>query len=553
MEHSLAGSNSFRFMFENDSVCKRVSEHGPWCVKGNMLVLLSWSFGFGVKVLAFNSIRFWVQIHSLPHDYFSRVNANLLGALAGKVEFIELDETTPITWKRWIRVLVEVDVCKPQSCGFFFKLPYGVNQWIQLKYEKLENFRYMCGMWGHQWRDCKLESPVTVLNETNSPFPLFGPWMNTHSLYTNCFSGKVRVPPCLVEEEENVAEGVSLDLNDEPPTVVPELAASGPPAFTVPCARRSTLRSIRGRCSSGRGGAQVRRAWRPKPSAAVKGNDATLGVPSLSPQLGFEKEPAPLLISEDFLNCSETGDVVGIRGLKGTKSLVNPISLTGVVGRLTNDIGGPNMVVQKSKDNGPLSKTCGDPSRQRLGLSINGIKILTKNISSIGGSGSCTMEPRLDNREANLDGDGGSRLPTHDQNQSDHFDEKRALFTRTKTTPVKKRRLDVDTHSLKIVPKWNMRRVKCVVRDFPRGVGPRGIDPPMSWEHDGFGNAEEPSIDEGNSPNMLSAGCSQHVDKLVSAGQSLTAWKARARLADIAIPSKNHILINDKGSPARLG
>ncbi|KAF4346668.1 hypothetical protein F8388_010731 [Cannabis sativa] len=99
-----AGSNTFRFIFENGSATKRVLERGRWCIKGDMLVLLSWSSGFGVKEFSFNSIRFWVQIHFLPHDYFSRTNANVLGALAGKVVFIDLDEAKPLTWKNWIRV-----------------------------------------------------------------------------------------------------------------------------------------------------------------------------------------------------------------------------------------------------------------------------------------------------------------------------------------------------------------------------------------------------------------------------------------------------------------
>uniref|UniRef100_A0A803PSY8 DUF4283 domain-containing protein n=1 Tax=Cannabis sativa TaxID=3483 RepID=A0A803PSY8_CANSA len=136
-EGTLAGSNTFRFVFENGSFSKRILEHGPWCVKGEILVLLSWSSGFGVKELAFNSIRFWVQIHFLPLDYYSRVNANVLGALAGKVVFIELDEAKPVTWKHWIRVQVQVDVNRPLCCDCYFKLANGDNKWIQLKYEKL--------------------------------------------------------------------------------------------------------------------------------------------------------------------------------------------------------------------------------------------------------------------------------------------------------------------------------------------------------------------------------------------------------------------------------
>ncbi|KAF4351194.1 hypothetical protein F8388_001077 [Cannabis sativa] len=41
-----SGSNTFRFSFDNGSASKWVLEQGPWCVKGDMLVLLPWSSGF---------------------------------------------------------------------------------------------------------------------------------------------------------------------------------------------------------------------------------------------------------------------------------------------------------------------------------------------------------------------------------------------------------------------------------------------------------------------------------------------------------------------------
>ncbi|KAF4394206.1 hypothetical protein F8388_005840 [Cannabis sativa] len=497
----LYGSNTFPFMFEN----------------GDMLVLLSWSSGFGVKVLAFNSIHFWVQIHSLPHDYFSRVNANLLGTLTGKVVSIELDESKPLTWKRWIQVQVEVDVSKPLCCGCFFKLSNEVNQWIQLKYEELGNFCYMCGLLGHQRRDCNLTSLVMVLNDKGSPFPLFRPWMNTHSFYANCFFGKSGTSPAMNEGNKIVAIRDGLK-----PVGVP---------------------------SRGRGGTHVLRAWQPRSSAVTEGVGAYLGVVSLSPHLELEKPSAPLSITKDNLNGNGGGEYMGIRMSEGLNCVVNAWALTGAVGQLDGVCSGPNYGNKKSKDYGPFFKNCEIPSGPRIDLTNINTQIFSENKNDMGGSGPNDINIGDKNSVINSDGEGDSKLSIIGQDHSDHIDEKRSLSkffqaqegylqelaafasqgpikrkaghcdigvppsleTNERTTSVKKRRLDVDNHSLKIVPKWTMRRVKSVVRDFPRGVGPSSINPVVSGKHDGFGESNEPSMDDEStsvSTNNLSARCS---------------------------------------------
>ncbi|KAF4366807.1 hypothetical protein G4B88_018230 [Cannabis sativa] len=104
-----AYSNIFCFGFEKASDRKWVLDHGPWCIKGDLLVMMSWSSSFGIKELSFNTRRLWIQIHNLPHDLFFRANANLLGAQAGRDVSIELDESKLVSWNNWIRVQVEIE------------------------------------------------------------------------------------------------------------------------------------------------------------------------------------------------------------------------------------------------------------------------------------------------------------------------------------------------------------------------------------------------------------------------------------------------------------
>ncbi|KAF4403497.1 hypothetical protein G4B88_008143 [Cannabis sativa] len=63
--------------------------------------------------------------------------------------------------------------------------------WVQFKYEKVSNFCYMCGQLVHQRSGCSLVSSVTILDAHGIPFPLYGPWSNTSSMYQSCLSRRI--------------------------------------------------------------------------------------------------------------------------------------------------------------------------------------------------------------------------------------------------------------------------------------------------------------------------------------------------------------------------
>ncbi|KAF4377766.1 hypothetical protein F8388_011519 [Cannabis sativa] len=183
-------SNVFKFGFDNANDRNWAIANGPWCVRGYTLALQDWTPSVDGPIV-FNSLRVWVQVHHLPHEFYSSANGYLLGGLVGNVIKLDLEEDKPASWTTFFKVQVDIDIHRPLFSGCFFDLNSGVKQWLQVKFEKIGIFCYNCGRLGHQRRGCSLSSPVTVAKCDGIPFSMYGPWLSTSSTYHDVFSGPV--------------------------------------------------------------------------------------------------------------------------------------------------------------------------------------------------------------------------------------------------------------------------------------------------------------------------------------------------------------------------
>uniref|UniRef100_A0A803Q8V1 Uncharacterized protein n=1 Tax=Cannabis sativa TaxID=3483 RepID=A0A803Q8V1_CANSA len=101
------------------------------------------------------------------------------------------------------------------------------------------------------------------------------------------------------------------------------------------------------------------------------------------------------------------------------------------------------------------------------------------------------------------------------------------------------------------LPKVALRRVKKVVRDYPRGVGPCIAPSDVSKELVDSWESEEPqTCDDSDSISKSSAHFVNQQAKPISNEQSsrLSAWKEKSRVFDIEIPKTNAAIIEDVGS-----
>ncbi|RYQ90698.1 hypothetical protein Ahy_B09g096725 isoform B [Arachis hypogaea] len=174
-----AGSKSFILNFKSQDEARRAYEGGPWRIEGHMLSLQWWSSNLSIDEVNYNQLPIWIQIHGLPYDKINKSNAEKIGAILGRVitaedPFVERNMLRP-----FLRVRVEIDIQLPLKTGFWFKKFDGSHAWASLKYEKLYDYCYKCGMIGHDRRTCVEEMAMSIVNPNMSKY---GPELTTPGL-----------------------------------------------------------------------------------------------------------------------------------------------------------------------------------------------------------------------------------------------------------------------------------------------------------------------------------------------------------------------------------
>ncbi|KAF4358645.1 hypothetical protein G4B88_007895 [Cannabis sativa] len=98
-----ASNNCFELSFAREEDRCWALDHGPWCIRGYSFFLQVWS-PTNVSPVKSDMLRTWVQVHNMPHDYFSKANGHLLGGKAGSVIHVDLQEDNPPSWGKYLKV-----------------------------------------------------------------------------------------------------------------------------------------------------------------------------------------------------------------------------------------------------------------------------------------------------------------------------------------------------------------------------------------------------------------------------------------------------------------
>ncbi len=116
---------------------------------------------------------------------------------------------------------MDIDITKPFKSGVFLPRIGLKDLWIGLKYEKLLDICYKCGILGHKSRFYVLP-PYTLSNEFRVRFIALGPWLQTNSdlspldIYAKLPQGRIHDPSDRTTESET-STGKKVDKGTDTP------------------------------------------------------------------------------------------------------------------------------------------------------------------------------------------------------------------------------------------------------------------------------------------------------------------------------------------------
>nr|POE88627.1 hypothetical protein CFP56_61541 [Quercus suber] len=222
-------SNIFLFRFQHETDAQKTFLKRPWSIRGGHLILKKWNPCLTWKEVDFSKSTLWIQVHGLPTLWLSEANLKIIGTLAGDVIELDLSGEGGSEWRRFTRIKVNIEVEQPLLPGVFLPRPNLDDLWVSLKYEKLSIICYICGLIGHDEKDCNREI-YKLQNPFGARFKAAGPWLrpeNDHipmGVYDKLDLQKVHATWTEIEEEPLVPDTAvqpSVECSQDLPQVYP--------------------------------------------------------------------------------------------------------------------------------------------------------------------------------------------------------------------------------------------------------------------------------------------------------------------------------------------
>ncbi|KAL5792215.1 hypothetical protein ACOSP7_000809 [Xanthoceras sorbifolium] len=104
--------------------------------------------------MQFRMVDFWIQLHNIPLFCMTKEAGLQLGSKVGKVKDIDTGASGDCMGK-FLRIRVNIDISKPLKRGIRVSLDDSEETiMLLIRYERLPEYCFGCGMVGHHVRDC---------------------------------------------------------------------------------------------------------------------------------------------------------------------------------------------------------------------------------------------------------------------------------------------------------------------------------------------------------------------------------------------------------------
>lgn len=144
----------FLFQFFHKDDMKWMLNNGPWSFDGALLVVNSVGLGEEPLSVSLNEVEFWIQIYNLPSGFMVESVGRQLGNFFG--QFVAYDPSNNSSiWREYMRIRIKVDVRLPLKRKKKVSRKNKMDFVVNVKYEKLSDFCFLCGMLSHTERFCK--------------------------------------------------------------------------------------------------------------------------------------------------------------------------------------------------------------------------------------------------------------------------------------------------------------------------------------------------------------------------------------------------------------
>ncbi|KAL6659989.1 hypothetical protein ACP70R_002111 [Stipagrostis hirtigluma subsp. patula] len=148
------GDNLFVAEFGSMQEKEKVMDGTPWMVGRKAVLIQDFDAGMRPTDITFHDMAIWVRIYNLPLGWMNKRWGEEIAAKIGSLQKVELDEQDR-AWGPYLRAKVKIDITKPLRRGVsLFSARRQKTEWYEVRYEKLPNYCYSCGIIGHSSIEC---------------------------------------------------------------------------------------------------------------------------------------------------------------------------------------------------------------------------------------------------------------------------------------------------------------------------------------------------------------------------------------------------------------